>query len=175
MHTKSCRKKRCQLMCAWTVSFSTASVIIPAMVMWSRGCCCWRAASVRPVKLCQQSPYWELSTEQRSLRKGQTEAHNPSTATNRDHFQMGYGKWIYMVWITSFTCAQHPIFSLRRMRFSRKWSKTPLLNQAIHQPFGKMVLKSTISTVIYVILIFGLCQCGLFLCGKRELFRCFWT
>lgn len=82
---------------------------------------------------------------------------------------MGYGKWIYMIWITSFTCAQHPIFSLRQVCFSRKWSKTPLLSQAISFPLAIWKNK-VLKVLLQVILIFGLCQCGLFLCGKGELF-----
>lgn len=55
-----------------------------------------------PAEISAQSRVHQEQDRQKLTTRVQT--------TYSHHFQMGFGKWIYMIWITQIACVQHSIF-----------------------------------------------------------------
>lgn len=128
-------KERCQLMRVWTVSisieFSSYGNVKPWLLLAERYV---QSNSVNrvPTESSAQSRVHQEQDRQKLTTRVQT--------TYSNHFQTGFGKWIYMIWIAQITYVQAS-YALQFLCASQiNYVRHPILVKRLvfHKPFGKI-------------------------------------
>ncbi len=140
MHTKTCRKRNVSAYVCLNRFLQHRSVIFPAMVMWSRGCCSWQAATSRQT-LSTESLLRALHraefTKNRTDRSSQAE-YKPLTEIISKWDMENRFIWLYIYSNSICMCTAYsvliPCASQENEVRHLFWVK-PLV---FHKPFGKI-------------------------------------